>query len=212
MTAANSADLEAGTDLARRRDQERLRSLLEQPEVRRVVLVIDSLSAEMVAQVRGAVIETGRQNPTWGELRVNQGIVLDASHPEEAHVFALLMDDREFDHFRQEVEARLPGVNSWSSAEAAPGLVTQLADLEPVQVGEGRLISPLAPTPAELPTQSTFASKAASGGEGSERVISKEAADDSAVAGSLAVPAPGRNKETRPQVYLVWVTAPRKEF
>ena len=59
------------------------------------------------------------------------GIEIDPRHPDEATVFALLVNPAEIDRFRDQLKAALPDLVEESPLD--PGIVTQLADIGHVQ-------------------------------------------------------------------------------
>lgn len=194
-------------------DLDRLRALLLQGEAepaRRVVVVIDSLNPDLLAQVRGAVLETVRQDSLWGEIPVGANLV-DPSLHDEAFVFAMRMDDSEYAHFEQHLRRRIPGSVAHLENESPDPLVTErLAALTPSLVAHVPAASRLTSPPPDLGATARHASlePSLSPGEGTPGRLPIPSAVDLT---APPAPAPTAPADTHgPQrLYLVWVTANR---
>lgn len=74
-------------------DVARLRELLGRNDVRRVLIVTDVIDApKQLAQILGG---TARKSADFARIYVHQGLAIDPEHPEQATVFAVVMDGPE---------------------------------------------------------------------------------------------------------------------
>jgi hypothetical protein len=117
--------------LARKREDaaaaERVRALLESPRLRRVLIVTDIIGEGTLDRVEELVQKTPRTEAAYGRITVSQGIVIDPLHPNEATVFALVMNDQELNNFRKKLEQAFPkGVDD---VEADPVVAAQLEEI-----------------------------------------------------------------------------------
>jgi hypothetical protein len=134
------ADLQA--DL----EQRRIRELLDSPELKQVFVVVDEIGGDMPGRVEDLVRRTPRIDPVFGKITVTQGIVIDPKHPNEATVFALVMDQREVEQFRNQLKQDFP--TQFEETAPDPSVVTQLSGIGQVAVLSGTRATELAPTPA----------------------------------------------------------------
>ena len=76
---------------------------------------------------------SSRQTTHFGfyKITISHGIVIDPRHPEEATVFALLVNPKELDNLKEQLNAALP--DSIEETPVDPRIVTQLADIGQVQ-------------------------------------------------------------------------------
>ncbi len=73
---------------------------------------------------RSLVQKTPRTDAAYGRITVGQGIVIDPLHPQQATVFALVMNDQELRLFQKKLEQSFP--ERVEEAEADPVVVAQL--------------------------------------------------------------------------------------
>lgn len=129
-------------------DHDLVQAYLDRGEVRRLVLVVDTLTPRSIDDIRGVIQETGRSDPILGELRIAQGIEIDAANPQEAVVFLVVLDDREFQHLNENLQARdfQPTLDEHSMPAQ---VVAQLADVDIVDLTLGIPTPALRPVPPE---------------------------------------------------------------
>jgi hypothetical protein len=123
-------------DLAEHRELEHVRKMLDSPNRRRFFLVRggrDGTARQQVASVASVVEQTTHFD--FYKITISQGIVIDPQHPEEATVFALLVNPKELDNLRERLNAALP--DSIEETKGDPQIVTQLADIGQVQAYVG---------------------------------------------------------------------------
>jgi hypothetical protein len=110
-------------------DQGISRRLLDGPYRRRLFRIKNGRDDKAQQQVAGVVERTTR----FGFLKISvpKGIVIDRRHPEEASVFAVLLNAKELARLRDQLKVALPDLIEESSAD--PAIVTQLADIGRVQ-------------------------------------------------------------------------------
>jgi hypothetical protein len=127
---------------------DKVRALLDSPRLRRVLIVTDVIGETTLERVERLVQTTPRTDAAYGRIAVSQGIVVDPLRPNEATVFALVMNEDELKHFKRKLEQSFPqGVED---TEADPVVVAQLGEI-------GRL-SVLPGTPASsvvIPSQAS---------------------------------------------------------
>lgn len=122
-------------ELQSERDRQRLLRLLDEPGVRRVFIEGDQIDVA-ADQVDDLLRNTARRSPRFGRISVNQGIEVDPRHPDEARVFIAVMDEKELNYFRGQVEKKTQlAVQADSPAPAR--IVTLLADFSQVSIVEG---------------------------------------------------------------------------
>jgi hypothetical protein len=110
-------------------DLELSRRLLDSPYRRRFFLSKSGGIGNAQQQVASVVEHTTRLG--FCKITVSQGIVIDPRHPEEATVFALLVNPNELDRLRDQLKVALPDLIEETTAD--PAIVTQLADIGRVQ-------------------------------------------------------------------------------
>lgn len=196
--------------------REALAELLDQPEVRRIDLVVDTLGPEELNKVDEAINQTARTSARHARVRICQEIVIDPKLG-EAMVYVMVLDGAEYRRFRDRLEERFPRQVGRPQA-ADPELVTRLADVGRLAIVEGTSAATLTEPPPELASRAALRSDA----------DTLEARHDVRVADPLrpAISGPPRSPTTgsigpirgdrrrrrtesgpsRPSVYLVWVT------
>ena len=105
------------------------RELLDNPNKRRFFLVKNGRDGNAEQQVASVVERTTRFN--FCKITVSQGIVIDPRHPDQATVFAFLVNPNEVDRVLDQLKAVLP--DAIEEAPADPAVVTQLADIGQVR-------------------------------------------------------------------------------
>ena len=110
-------------------DLELCRRLLDNSYQRRFFMIKSGRDGKAQQQVASVVEHTTRFG--FFKITVSQGIVIDPRHPEEATVFALLVNPKELDRLRDQLKVALPDLVEEPSAD--PKIVTQLADIGHVQ-------------------------------------------------------------------------------
>ncbi len=110
-------------------DLELARRMLDNPSERRFFLIKNGADGKAQQQVASIVERTTRFG--FFKITVSQGIVIDPRHPDQATVFALLVNPKELGRLRDQLKEVLPDVIDETPAD--PGIVTQLADIGHVQ-------------------------------------------------------------------------------
>jgi anti-sigma factor RsiW len=111
------------------RDLEQVRQLLDSPSLRRVFFVRNGKGGKSEQRVASVIERTTRYG--FFKLTIAQGIVIDPRHPEEATVFALVVDPMEADSLRDQIRVALEEPIEETAVD--PGIVTQLVDIGQVQ-------------------------------------------------------------------------------
>jgi hypothetical protein len=124
---AGSLAERAGADPAG--NLEHVLQFLDNPNLRRLFLVRSGHNGRGEQQVVSVVERTTRYE--YFKLTVSQGIVLDPRHPDEATVFALIVNPKELGLLRDQLKAALPHLIEESPA--SPEIVTRLAGISQVQ-------------------------------------------------------------------------------
>jgi hypothetical protein len=199
----------AGRPATARDDLVRVREYLDHPQLRHLFLVADPGDGSDERRVASVVEETTRFN--YYKITISQGIVLDPRHPDEATVFALVVDPRELDNLRDRLRAALSDRVEEQPAE--PGVLTRLADL-----GEVQACSPSPTADINIPRDGArLAFQAAIPGavrEAPEPTTERANAptpEQERSSPAAEVPAgPRADEADRSRVVLVWVTRPRR--
>jgi anti-sigma factor RsiW len=125
----------------RQHDAETIQAMLDSPRLRRVLFVTDVIGGETapntntLGRVEELVQKTPRTEATYGRITVSQGIIIDPQHPNEATVFALVMNDQELEIFQKRLAQSFP--QQVEERGADPAVVTQLADIGSIAVLPG---------------------------------------------------------------------------
>jgi len=123
----------------------RLVSLLDRPGARRILIVTDVIDPAARDRVDSLLRDTGRKSSEFGRLTVAQGIVIDPLYPNEAEVFATVMDEREQTQFLARIADEFPTVID--EPEIDPTLGTQLAEVGSIRIEPGRTAAGLKEPP-----------------------------------------------------------------
>jgi hypothetical protein len=149
-TAATKPDVEKPLPLDETRERETRRAIagmLEQPHVRRIVIVTDVIDAS--DKVKQLIHQDGRLNPEFGRISICQEIVIDPERPEAVEVFAVPMDERDRRSFIGQLARSFPNLIE-EIEETRPELVTQLTEVGQVALFRGTEAAPLVEPPHEL--------------------------------------------------------------
>ncbi len=126
----------------------RVDRMLGSPDVRRVLIVTDEVGAS--DRIRDLIRQDARKDPDFARIRIATGIVLDPARPEEAEVFAVVLDEPGCGPFLDRLQGIFPGMEV--EGEASPALVTQLTEVGRVAIFPGIEASPLVDPPAGVAT------------------------------------------------------------
>ncbi len=117
------------SDKARAHTLEHYRQLLDNPNQRRLFRITDGGDGKALQQVASVLESTTRFG--FYKITIAQGIVIDPRHPEEATVYAALVNAKSFDTLRDRLAQALPDAVNESPVD--PAVVTQLADIGQVR-------------------------------------------------------------------------------
>lgn len=177
--AARDDDPEAKT---REDAQAHTRKLLDSPNLRRVYIVTDVIGGDAAGRLDALLRQTPRHEPRYARITVCHEIVIDPKHPDDATVFALVLNDRELRQFQAHLKETFPQTVEESFAE--PSVVTQLADIGQVAVLSG-IAAPEVTIPPGIPP--LMASRTGAGDEPIERTQITPGADLGELAGARAM-------------------------
>jgi hypothetical protein len=118
-------------------EQQKIRKLLDSPNLRKVFVVADVLGGEASRAVGDLLGKSPRRYSSFICLTIAPGVRLDEQCAGPADVFAVVMDDLELGEFRKGLKAALPAGVAVAEAEPRPEQVTQLADIGDVKVFPG---------------------------------------------------------------------------
>lgn len=107
---------------------EQVHRYLDHPNLRHILMIAD-MDGTAQQKVASEVVLTTRFN--YLKITIAQGIVLDPRHPDQATVYALVVNPRELDTLRQRLRVALR--EQVEEPPVDPGVVTQLADIPDVQ-------------------------------------------------------------------------------
>lgn len=133
------------TEVQNDREQMRIRKLLDSPDLKHVFIVVDEIGGDVPGRVEGLVRDTARLDPLFGKITVSQGIVIDPKHPNQATVFALVMDQNEVEQFRNRLKLDFP--TQFEEVAPDPVVVTQLSGIGQIAVSSGSRATALSPPP-----------------------------------------------------------------
>jgi hypothetical protein len=105
------------------------RELLDSPNKRRFFVVKNGRDGNSEQQIASIVERTTRFK--FCKITVSQGIVIDPRHPDQATVFAFLVNPNEVDRVLEQLKSVVPDAIEESPTD--PAIVTQLADISQVQ-------------------------------------------------------------------------------
>ena len=121
-SAVSAARAEQATETD---DQERVRTLLDDPHLRRVFLVADHIGQPAEQHVASLVERTTHRD--YFKITVSQGIVIDPRHPGKATVFAVVLDENELGPFRDRLKEAFS--DRLQEDDVNPAVAMQLADI-----------------------------------------------------------------------------------
>ncbi|MHC5542555.1 hypothetical protein ACYOEI_30385, partial [Singulisphaera rosea] len=147
-------------------DRKRMREMLANSGSRVVFFVTDVIGGHASDQVNSLVKEMPRLDSSYGRITVGQGIVIDPSRPDEATVYALVMNDREVERFRDKLQGAFP--KSLKEAGASSDVVARLSDVGQIAYFDGQSAADLVPVPRESTTH--VVTKSASKAQRAEKV------------------------------------------
>ena len=116
----------------------RLRALLDNPHLRRTFFVTDQIDQPALKNVASVVEQTTRDD--YFKITIAQGIVIDPRHPDQATVFALVLDESELATLRGRLQnafkdhVREDGVDPGVAALLTD--IGQVASFAPHPIGE----------------------------------------------------------------------------
>jgi hypothetical protein len=111
-------------------DLELARRMLDNPSERRFFLIKNGADEKAQQHVASVVERTTRFG--FFKITVTQGIVIDPRHPDEATVFAMLVNPKELGRLRDQLKEVLQP-DAIEETPGDPKIVTQLADISHVQ-------------------------------------------------------------------------------
>ncbi len=123
-------------------DFERVRQLLDDPTLKRYFVVRNGSKNNAEQEVASIVEHATRFD--FFKLTVAQGIVIDPRHPDEATVFAFVVNPNQVDRFHEQLNLALPGLVELEALD--PNIATQLAD-----IGKVRAFPPASLAEVEIP-------------------------------------------------------------
>ena len=85
-----------------------IRALLSRPGVRRLTVTVDVLDDEAIASMDGLVGNLHKKRPRWGQVRVEQTVLLDSDRPGRAVIYAMVLDHPEREALDQKLLAQYP--------------------------------------------------------------------------------------------------------
>jgi hypothetical protein len=106
-----------------------LRPLLDNPSLKRFFLIQGGAKDQSEQTVASIVEHTTHLD--FFKITVSQGIVIDPRHPEQATVFAFVLNTNQVDRFHDQLKVALPGLVEQQPLD--PAIATQLAEISAVQ-------------------------------------------------------------------------------
>jgi hypothetical protein len=204
---------ESSEDLREREDRLKITRMLENPEVRVILIVTDVIEASN--QIQNLITKDARATPDFGRITLRTGIVVDPNRPGSAEVFVVPINEGGRQSFVARLREKFTGLKE-EDEKSVPDLVTQLTEVGQVAICQGTEASPLVEPPVDV---RSFAVRASTGADqflsdqrpgSASAPDSKHSTDKPATDSNLFVGPPTRLKPTDPVTLLVWVTRPGK--
>ncbi len=120
-------------------------------DVRRVVVSLDPSDATGADEVDTILRKTGRRHPTYGRLRVGQGVVIDPARPGEAVVFAFVADEPELKLIVDRLDRHFGDRALVRRDRPKPEVTALLADAGTLDLLPGQAAGVLGPPPLVPP-------------------------------------------------------------
>ena len=192
-------------------DLEHCRRLLDRPAERRVFVVSDGRDGRAQQQVASIVERTTRLG--FFKITVSQGIVIDPRHPNEATVFALLVQPNELDRLRDQLKVALPELNEETPAD--PRIVTLLADINQVRACPSAPLADVSIPREDLALRSKFSSDSDGAGDAAppagQTVAGRKSSEDNRGEPLPATAPSALPTETEPNTALASVPGAARE-
>lgn len=128
---------------AERADRLRITRMLEEPDVRLVLITTDVIDAP--EQIQSLIHEDARKTPDFGRITLRAGIVVDPKRPGSAEVFVVPVAEGGRRSFLDKLRGKFRDLKE--EGEPAPDLVTQLTEVGHVAILQGAHASPLIEAP-----------------------------------------------------------------
>jgi hypothetical protein len=143
-TDAKLVSVDAVPDMtaAPARTMEQLSALLDNRNLRQIFVVSNQTDGQAGQRVASLVEQSTRFD--FFTITIAQGVVIDPLHPEDATVFAMIVNPSELEHLRKQLRSSLKGDVEERSAD--PAIITQLAD-----IGQVKAFKPSAPGQVTIP-------------------------------------------------------------
>jgi hypothetical protein len=141
-SVADGGTVVESSDSARTGDLKHVLQFLDNPNLRRFVLVRGGKNGDGEQQVASVVEHTTRYG--FFKITVRQGIKIDPRHPEEATVFALIVNPAELNLLRDQLKVALPDICEETSVDRE--IVTRLAG-----IGQAEALHPAAVADVSIP-------------------------------------------------------------
>ena len=151
------SDNQAGLSIAVADPRERLRELLGRPGLVRIVVAADRIEDKDLQAIDKLLAQESLEEPDFLRISLSQQIVIDPAHPQDAVVFAVVMNHEHVGSFRRGLEKEL-GTASGSfrvnrEENPRPNVTALLGEVgeiklltQPSNVGQLARISPRPPT------------------------------------------------------------------
>lgn len=180
-------------------DIEHVRQLLDNPNLKRFFRVQSGPKNDAEQVVANIVEHTTHID--FFKMTVSPGIVIDPRHPEEATVFAFVVNPNQLERLDDQLALALPGLVEQQVLD--PAIATHLVD-----IGTVRSFPPASLAKVEIPRED-LALRTKAGG-GNERLHGEQ--DANSPPREAGRPGPPSSRETDNRVgVLVWVSRPRAQ-
>jgi hypothetical protein len=117
-------------------DRRRLVAMLDRPGLRRILIVTDVFDPSAAERVNGLLRDTARKQSDFGRITIAQGLLIDPEFPNEADVFAIVMDEPEREYLLAKLAREFPA--AIVEGETPPHVTLQLADIGRISIEPGR--------------------------------------------------------------------------
>ena len=181
------------SEMAPARELEHFRQFLDDPSLKRFFLVRGGPNDESEQKVASVVEHTTHLD--FFKITVSQGIVIDPRHPDQATVFAFVLNPDQVDRFRDQLKVALPGMTEQQPLD--PAIATQLVEISTV-----RSLPPASLARVEISRESiALRDKSGNTSESTSGVETPRLGE------AMTVERPREEPESR-VVVLVWVAGP----
>ena len=134
-------------EIREREDRLKVTRMLENPDVRVLLITTDVIDASNVIQ--GLIQKDARATPDFGRITLRTGIVVDPNRPGSAEVFVVPINEGARESFVTRLREKFHELKE-EDEKRVPYLVTQLTEIGQVAIYQGTQASSLVAAPVDV--------------------------------------------------------------